>query len=44
MPCAVMLIILSVQYKIAQAESASVLLYSYLFSAVSMTLSVLLTR
>ena len=44
MPCAVMLIILSVQYKVAQIESASVLLYSYLFSTVSMTLAVLLTR
>ena len=44
MPRAVMLIILSVEYKVAQTENASVLLYSYLFSAVSMTLAVLLTR
>jgi predicted permease len=43
MPCAVMLIILSVRYKIAERESASVLFYSYLFSAVSMTFAVLLT-
>ena len=44
MPCAVMLIILSVRYRIAEKESASVLLYSYVFSAGSMTLAVLLTR
>jgi malonate transporter and related proteins len=43
MPCAVMLIILSVRYKIAERESASVLFYSYLFSGVSMTFAVLLT-
>ena len=43
MPCAVMVIILSVRYKIAEKESASVLFYSYLFSAVSMTSVVLLT-
>ena len=43
MPCGVMLIILSVRYKIAEKESASVLFYSYLFSAVIMTSLVLLT-
>jgi malonate transporter and related proteins len=43
MPCAVMLIILSVRYRIAEKASASVLPYSYLFSAVSMTSAVLLT-
>ncbi len=44
MPCAVMLIILSVRYHIAEKESASVLLYSYVFSAGSMALAVLLTK
>ncbi len=44
MPCAVMLIILSVRYHIAEKENASVLLYSYIFSAASMTLAVLLTK
>jgi malonate transporter len=44
MPCAVMLIILSVRYKIAEKESASVLFYSYVFSAVSVASAVLLTR
>jgi predicted permease len=43
MPCAVMLVILSVRYKIADQESASVLFYGYLFSAVSMAPVVLLT-
>jgi malonate transporter len=43
MPCAVMLIILSVRYGIAEKESASVMFYSYLFSAVTMTFAVLLT-
>jgi len=42
MPCAV-LIILSVRYKIAERESASVLFYSYLFSAVSITFAVVPT-
>jgi malonate transporter and related proteins len=44
MPCAVMLIILSIRYKIAEKESASVLLYSYLLSAVSITCAVLTTQ
>ena len=44
MPCAVMLIILSVRYHIAEKENASVLLYSYIFSAASMALAVLLTK
>jgi hypothetical protein len=39
----VMLIILRVRYKIADKESASVLSYNYLFSAVSMTSAVLLS-
>ena len=43
MPCAVMLIILSVRYHVAEKESASVLLYSYVFSAASMASAVLLT-
>ena len=43
MPCAVLLIIPSVRYKFSEKESASVLFYSYLFSAVSMTSVVLLT-
>lgn len=43
MPCAVMLIILSVRYHVAEQESASVLLYSYVFSAISMAAAVLLT-
>lgn len=44
MPSAVMLIILSVRYGVAVKESASVLLYTYVFSALSMTAAVLLTR
>ena len=44
MPSAVMLIILSVQYRVAEKESASVLLYSYVFSALSMAAAVLLTK
>ena len=43
MPCAAMLINFSVRYEIAEKESASVLSYSYLFSAVSMTSAVLPT-
>ncbi len=44
MPSAVMLIILSVRYHIAEKESASVLLYTYVLSAGSMALAVLLTH
>lgn len=43
MPSAVMLIILSAKYRVAEKESASVLLYSYVFSILSMTAAVLLT-
>jgi len=43
MRCGLMQIILSVRYKIAEKESASVLFYSYLSSPVSMTSVVLLT-
>jgi small neutral amino acid transporter SnatA (MarC family) len=43
MPCAVAPINLSAQYKFAERESASVLLYLCLFSAVGMTSVVLLT-
>ena len=44
MPCAVMLVILSVRYRTAEKESASVMLYSYVLSALSMGAAVLLTR
>lgn len=44
MPCAVMLVILSVRYRTAEKESASVMLYSYVLSALSMAAAVLLTR
>ena len=44
MPSAVMLIILSVRYRVAEKESASVLLYTYVLSALSMAAAVLLTK
>ncbi len=44
MPSAVMLIILSVRYRVAEKENASVLLYTYVLSALSMTAAVLLTK
>ena len=44
MPSAVMLTILSVRYRVAEKESASVLLYTYVLSALSMAAAVLLTK
>lgn len=44
MPSAVMLVILSVRYRVAEKESASVLLYTYVLSALSMAAAVLLTK
>ena len=41
LPCAVMLVILSVRYRIAERESASVLLYSYVASAVTMAVAIM---
>lgn len=42
MPCVVMLVILSTRYRIAERESASTLLVSYILSAATMPLAVLL--
>ena len=44
MPCAVMLVILSVRYRVAEQESASVMLYSYVFSAATMAAAIAFTR
>ncbi len=43
MPCAVILVIFSLRYKTAQQESASVMLYSYLFSALTLAAAIVLT-
>ena len=43
MPCAVILVIFSLRYKTAQQESASVMLYSYLFSALTLAVAIVLT-
>ena len=43
MPCAVILVIFSLRYKTAQQESASVMLYSYLFSALTLAAAIALT-
>lgn len=43
MPCAVMLVILSVRYHVAERESASVMLYSYVFSALTMAAAIAIT-
>ena len=44
MPCAVILVILSVRYKTAEQESASVMLYSYVFSALTLAAAIVITR
>ena len=41
LPCAVMLVILSVRYRIAERESASVLLYSYVVSALTLAVVIM---
>ena len=44
LPCAVIVVILAARYKVAERESASVLLYSYVASALTLAVAIAATR